>query len=144
MTASSTCVFCEPSNLEGKIIRHERHFISFVSTPWFRAGHSLVVPTRHVTTIAELLPEESGAIMSEIGRISALLDDGFGSGVMQKYQPTQPENGIKVNHLHFHVFPRHKEEDGLFPVPKPNDFTGFSQPSSDDIQQLVLKLRSPK
>lgn len=141
MIINNACVFCDPSNLEGKIVRHEPHFISFVSTPWFRAGHSLVIPTRHVTTIAELDPDESAAIMIEIGRISAALDDGFGTGIMQKYQPLQAENGIKVNHLHFHIFPRRKDEDGLFPVPEPNDFTGFSQPTSDDIRHFVQKLR---
>lgn len=141
MTKNNTCVFCDLPNLEGKIIRRERHFISFISTPWFRAGHSLVIPTRHTTTIAELNPDEASAIMTEIGRISAALDDGFGTGVMQKYQPLQAENGIKVNHLHFHIFPRRKDEDDLFPVPEPNDFTGFSQPTGDDIKNFVKKLR---
>jgi len=69
-----------------------------------------------------------------------MLDEGFGTGVMQKYQPLQPENGVKVNHLHFHVFPRREQEQGLFPTPEPNDFTGFTVPTCEDIRQLINKL----
>lgn len=75
--------------------------------------------------------------MGEIGRLSSLVDKGFGTGVMQKYQPTQAENGIKVNHLHFHVFPRVENETGLFPVPIPNDFSGFTPPSRQQIKELL-------
>jgi ATP adenylyltransferase len=140
MAMSRECVFCEPSDLEERIIRRGRHCLSIVSNPWFRAGHSLVIPERHIATIAELRPDESVAIMAEIGRISLILDDGFGTGLMQKYQPLQSENGIKVNHLHFHIFPRQKDEENLFPAPEPNSFRGFSAPSSADIQEYVQKL----
>lgn len=140
MTMSKECVFCEPSDMEKRVIRYRRYFFSVVSNPWFRAGHSLVIPERHITTIAELHPDESAAIMAEIGRLSLLLDDGHGTGLMQKYQPLQTQNGIKVNHLHFHVFPRQKDEEHLFPVPEPNSFKGFNTPSDADIEAYVQKL----
>ncbi len=114
--------------------------MSFVSRPWFREGQCLVVPTRHITTLAELTVEEAVVIMGELGRLSMLLDDGFGTGVMQKYQPLQADNGIKVSHLHFHVFPR-TEDEALFPVPEPNSFAGFIMPPEDTVKALVEGLR---
>lgn len=60
---------------------------------------------------------------------------------MQKYQPLQKENGVKQNHLHFHVFPRMKDESQLFPVPQPNDFSGFYTPTEDEISVLINKLK---
>lgn len=138
MSESKLCVFCSKDFGTGLV--HENELVtSFVSRPWFRKNHCLVIPNRHVVTIGELTSDESIEIMREIGRLSQALDNGFGTGVMQKYQPLQMENGIKVNHLHFHVFPRVKDEAGLFPVPEPNDFKGFFLPTEEEIKSVVAK-----
>jgi diadenosine tetraphosphate (Ap4A) HIT family hydrolase len=81
--------------------------------------------------------------MQELGRLLVLLDEGFGTGIMQKYQPLQTENGIKVNHLHFHIFPREEIEDNLFPTPMPNSFQGFRDPKPAEIKEMVDRLRKP-
>lgn len=99
------------------------------------------MPNRHIVSAGELSPEEGAAIMGELGRLSLKLDDGFGTGIMQKYQPLQAENGIKVSHLHFHIFPRVEDEPGLFPVPQPNTFDGFTIPSDDEVLAIVDALR---
>lgn len=132
------CPFCAKEFI-ARTLHTSELMSSFVSRPWFRDGHCLVIPNRHVTTISELTPKESQEIMGEIGRLSAILDNGFGTGVMQKYQPLQAENGIKVHHLHFHVFPRREEESDLFPAPQPNDFTGFSLPTDQQIKSVLIK-----
>lgn len=139
--ALDSCVFCSRGKLQQEIIRSNDLCTSLVSRPWFRSGQCLVIPNRHIVTVEELEPHESSAIMAELGRLGALLNEGFGSGIMQKYQPLQRENGIKVNHLHFHIIPRHEHEHGLFPVPEPNDFAGFSHPTDEEVAALVQKLR---
>lgn len=141
MTAEN-CNFCDRTSLESRIIRSDELFTSVVSRPWFRAGQCLVIPNRHITTPVELEREEGAAIMSELGRLSLALDVGFGTGIMQKFQPQQSENGIKMNHLHFHVFPRVEHETGLFPVPEPNTFEGFSTPSDEEVAVIIEKLRA--
>jgi diadenosine tetraphosphate (Ap4A) HIT family hydrolase len=135
------CAFCDRPTLEWRTIRSEELFTSFVSRPWFREGQSLVIPNRHLVNTSELSPEEGAAIMGELGRLSLKLDEGFGSGIMQKYQPLQAENGIKVNHLHFHIFPRLANEAGLFPVPQPNTFDGFTVPSEDEVIAIAEALK---
>jgi diadenosine tetraphosphate (Ap4A) HIT family hydrolase len=142
MPSKDTCPFCDRPNLASRTIRSQQAFSSFVSDPWFRAGQCLVIPNRHVTTLADLTAQEGAAIMTELGRLSDRLDTGYGYGIMQKYQPRQPDNGIKVSHLHFHVFPRFDYEAKLlFPVPEPNSFDGFSRPSDEEVAALVQKLR---
>jgi diadenosine tetraphosphate (Ap4A) HIT family hydrolase len=135
------CAFCYRPSLEWRTIRSEKLFTSFVSRPWFRTGQSLVIPNRHLVNPSELSLEEGASIMGELGRLSLKLDEGFGTGIMQKYQPLQTENGIKVNHLHFHIFPRIADEEGLFPVPQPNTFDGFTVPSDDEVIAVADALR---
>lgn len=141
MTNPENCAFCDTSNLEWRLISEEELLVSFVSRPWFRPGHCLVVPKRHITTPAELESGEAATIMKELGRLATKLDEGYGSGIMQKYQPLQAENGVKVSHLHFHVFPRTANEENLFPTPEPNSFDGFIMPSDEEVQSLAASLR---
>lgn len=139
----NSCDFCNIGIFEGegRLIQEHELFFSVVSWPNFRIGQCLVVPRRHTETPQELTAEEGGAIIMELGRLGTLVDQGYGTGILQKYQPTQPENGIKMNHLHFHTFPRIENEPGLFPVPEPNSFDGFFKPDLLDIQKLAQELR---
>lgn len=134
------CAFCDPNETAWRTIHAGKLFISFVSNPRFREGQCLVVPRRHIVSVGELTPEEGAALMAELGRLSLLLDRGFGTGIMQKYQPQQAENGIKVSHLHCHVFPRFEHESGLFPVPEPNNFDGFETAPREEIAALARSL----
>lgn len=135
------CAFCDRPSLEWRTIRSEELFTSFVSRSWFRQSQCLVIPNKHLVNLGELSPEEGATIMCELGRLSLKLDKGFGTGIMQKYQPLQAENGIKVDHLHFHVFPRLEDEPGLFPVPQPNTFDGFITPTDDEVKAVAEALR---
>jgi histidine triad (HIT) family protein len=138
------CVFCDHDRIVAAgsaVIRNQNLFLSFTSNPGFRDGHVLVIPRRHVEKIDKLTDDESAAIMAEIGRLSKLFDCGFGTGLMQKFQPTQSENDVKVNHLHFHVFPRVENERGLFPVPEPNSFDGFHLIDKVEAERLADSLK---
>lgn len=140
MSEANNCAFCDEQEIGWRTIRKTDHARSFVSNPRFREGQVLVVPNRHIITPAELENDEAAEIMMEIGRLGVLLDNGYGTGTMQKYQPLQAENGIKVSHLHFHVFPRLENEAGLFPVPDPNTFDGFELAGREEITQLAESL----
>jgi diadenosine tetraphosphate (Ap4A) HIT family hydrolase len=141
MSVETTCAFCDAASLEWRTIRSGELFLSFVSTPWFRPGQCLVIPNRHVAAPHELTREEGAEIMQELGRLGLALDNGFGTGIMEKFMPQQAENGIKMNHLHYHVFPRQAEEDNLFPTPEPNSFEGFVMPTDDEVRALAEALR---
>lgn len=131
------CRFCNLKGQESRIIKTSEYMISLVPKHSFRNRHCLVIPRRHVTQINQLSNEDSSEIIQEIGRLTDLVDLGFGSGVMQKYQPLQKENGIKMNHIHFHVFPRLQDDNALFPVPEPNTFEGLRETSSEDLSNLL-------
>jgi diadenosine tetraphosphate (Ap4A) HIT family hydrolase len=143
------CVFCDTDNLEWRIIRSEELCYSVVSVPQFRPGHVLVVPrkgpddARHATTRAEVGYHQGAQMYREVGRLQLLLDQGYGHGTMQKFQPTQRDNHVKQSHLHEHVFPRQPDEQMLFPVPEPNtlDFDGFYVPTNEEVMMLAESLR---
>jgi len=136
------CNWCQNIDLEWRTLQKTSLLRSFVSKPWFRDGHCLVTPIRHISSVEELEVDEATAVMLELGRLTKLLDKGYGTGIMQKYMPLQAENGVKVDHLHFHVFPRQKEEQGLFPTPYPNSFNAFYQPDKQEVVELIQRLKA--
>lgn len=141
MSIKTNCAFCDIISLEWRIIRSGKLFLSLVPRHWFRKGQCLVLPKRHIEAPHELNREEGAEIMQELGRLGFAIDTGYGTGIMQKFMPQQTENGIKMNHLHYHVFPRQEHEDNLFPVPQPNSFEGFIEPSDGEVIALAKSLQ---
>lgn len=141
MNDVNQCVFCHPEVIKSQIIKIGEHSVSLVPKHSFRTNHVMVIPRRHVLEVGELSAEEAAEILLESGRLAKHIDAGYGSGVMQKYQPTQAENGIKMNHIHFHIFPRIANEQVLFPVPVPNSFDGLRETDAVTMKQLVERLQ---
>ena len=100
MSNVEDCDFCDRTNFGQRVIRTGDLFTSFVFRPWFRSGHCLVIPNEHREEIADMNSDEMSSILAEVGRLCLKLNEGYGTGMTQKYQPLQTENGIKINHLH--------------------------------------------
>ncbi len=133
------CTFCRPDEeLEKRIVNRGKGFISFFSNPRFRRDHLLVVPEYHHTSAYKMGAELLGRVAYEAESIANVVDHGYGSVVIQKSQPLQEENGIKMDHIHFHVWPRTKddEKNGVV-IPAPQSFDDFYVPSTpQEIAEL--------
>ncbi len=133
------CTFCQPDeSLEKRIVNRGKGFISFFSNPRFRRDHLLVAPEYHHTNAQKMGTQLLGRIVYEAESIANVIDHGYGSVVTQKSQPLQKENGIKMDHVHFHVWPRTKndEKNGIV-IPAPQSFDDFYVPSNpQEIAEL--------
>lgn len=70
-------------------------------------GHTLVIPRRHVASLADLTPDEACALWSLLAEARAALDaefhpDGYNVGINDG-----PAAGQTVMHLHVHLIPRY-------------------------------------
>lgn len=137
------CVFCDHEGLKPVTVNRTASFLSIVSNPRFRPNHLLVIPTEHVEQMIELPRVVLGRMMAEAAILASRVDDGYGTVITQKFQPRLNENGVKVNHLHIHVWPRLADEEHV-PIPAPQSFDEFERNvSAADIlatQQRVLRL----
>jgi diadenosine tetraphosphate (Ap4A) HIT family hydrolase len=102
---SESCPFCQ--RVEGGAV--ERATLLAASFPDafpVAAGHTLVVPRRHVASYFELLPEEVAALWALVGEVQSVLaarlaPDGWNVGVN-----IGAAGGQTVDHVHIHVIPR--------------------------------------
>lgn len=138
MASAENCAFCSPEQLQERVIRLGELVVSFLSKPAYRPGQTLVIPRRHVKSIEELTDPEIVAVMREVGRVGKILNLSYGWESHQKVAPQQVGNGIAMEHMHYHVVPKH-ESDEVFAVPE--SLEAFYIPTDKEIAYYVHKLQ---
>lgn len=98
------CPFCY---LEASSVQLENDYaVAFLDGFPVTAGHTLVVPKRHIASVCDLPEEEQGAVWSLVTQVRAKLlaelkPDGFNIGLNDGTAA-----GQTVMHAHVHVIPR--------------------------------------
>ena len=84
--------------------------VAFLDKSPLFPGHTLVVPVRHVDTLADLAPQEIGPYFERVQAIAAAMPDAFDCG--GTFVANNNVVSQSVPHLHVHVVPRTRG-DGL-------------------------------
>ncbi len=114
MTANANCPFC---HLGKRVIQSNEHASVFLSNPHKVPGHFLVTPKRHIEKPWELTEDELKDIFALIFFVEQRIIGELGEGcdIRQNYRPFMQQGRVKIDHVHFHVYPR-SEEDYLYQV----------------------------
>jgi histidine triad (HIT) family protein len=110
--AASDCVFCDiiAGRAEASIVYRDDHHVAFLDRRPLFEGHTLLVPTQHVVTLADLPRDDVGPFFTLTQRLSVAVPkamESAGSFVAMNNIVSQ-----SVAHLHCHVVPRNFK-DGL-------------------------------
>ncbi len=108
------CVFCKivRGEIPAERVYENESFLAFLDAQPCAAGHTLIVPKRHVAFITDLSAAEAPlfveAIQEVIGRIEPRVHaEGFTLGINHG-----PAAHPGVKHFHFHVIPRFLGDGG--------------------------------
>jgi histidine triad (HIT) family protein len=96
------CVLTGSDDLSNLIL--ENDLALAIAEGYFREGHCTVIAKRHITSISEMTEDEWRDVTALIAEVSKALET--------KYQCDKTyllSIGDKVNHLHFHLIPKHKD-----------------------------------
>jgi histidine triad (HIT) family protein len=99
------CPFCAltgSDDLSNLIL--ENDLALAIAESYFREGHCTVITKRHITSISEMTEDEWHGVTALIAEVSRALET--------KYQCDKTyllSIGDLVNHLHFHLIPKHKD-----------------------------------
>ena len=106
------CVFCDV--VAGRVaaleVLRDDVAVAFLDHRPLFPGHTLVVPLRHVVTLADLEPHEVGPYFERVQSIAAAMPEAFGAG--GTFVANNNVVSQSVPHLHVHVVPRTRG-DGL-------------------------------
>lgn len=108
MPAVAECVFCELQEENDRpILVCTRSFFAVNDRYPVNAGHTLIIPFRHVSRLRDLTVEEFGELRDILETVQDELAvqnaEGFNIGVNEGEVA-----GQTVPHLHIHVIPRYR------------------------------------
>lgn len=106
------CIFCGVASggIDAEVVFADDHAVAFLDRAPVFLGHVLVVPRRHVVTLADLAAEELAPYFAVVQRVSATMPAALGcDGTFVAMNNVVSQS---VAHLHTHVVPR-RRKDGL-------------------------------
>ncbi|MCU4184888.1 HIT family protein [Acidiferrimicrobium sp. IK] len=106
------CIFdrIRDGDAPGHLVVDEADVIAFLDARPLFPGHTLVVPRRHVATLAELDEATASAVWDVGRRVAAALRPAVGAD--GAFLALNDEVSQSVAHVHLHVVPR-RRKDGL-------------------------------
>lgn len=112
MSPSAECAFCAIARGErpASIVAEGEHTIAFLDRAPLFEGHTLLIPRRHLVTLADLPRELLGPLFAEAQRLAAAMHDAFGAA--GSFVAMNNVISQSVPHFHVHVVPRNRK-DGL-------------------------------
>jgi diadenosine tetraphosphate (Ap4A) HIT family hydrolase len=108
MTAEE-CPFCNLNTERNRVLKEGKLVHVIVSNPSLMQGHTLVLPKRHVSMLAELTVDERAELLETAIHFQQKIKTVFQSGcdLLQHDRPFMPATKVSVpGHLHVHLRPR--------------------------------------
>lgn len=108
------CIFCKIINKEisSQIVFENDRTLSVLDVQPISPGHTLVLPKNHVENILDMEKSAVSPFFEDVRGVvsiieSSLKPDGFTLGINHG-----KASGQAVDHLHFHIVPRWKNDGG--------------------------------
>ena len=104
---SGVCVFCEiVRGLQpASIVWEDDLTMAFIDLRQFHAGHTLVIPRKHLPDIRELDYTTGAALMASVTRIARAVTAAFPNQGLSLWHSVGEAADQEVPHLHVHVHP---------------------------------------
>ena len=133
------CYFCnmiEKNQIDNLIIENDYAFAT--GENYFREGHCTVVVKKHIESISDIESDGYFSVFDLIKKVSKALE--------KKYDCEKTyllSIGDEVNHLHFHLIPKHKDKSsmGVYCFQKLVETEGKPEPSDSEKSLLVNQLK---
>ncbi len=101
----NTCPFC-PEKIQESAFASENGFLALYNHSPILAGHSLVVPIRHVSSLFELSEDEISTFFSFARKVTGFLTQTYAADAYDWSLQEGEAAGQSVEHLHLHIIPR--------------------------------------
>ena len=99
------CIFCKivGGSIPAKKIREDEHLLAFHDIDPKAPKHILVIPKKHIGSLAEAKPGDEALLGRLLLAVSEIAhEQGLGNGYRVVIS-TGPEGGQTVGHLHIHL-----------------------------------------
>lgn len=135
---TSDCVFCNIAarRSAASVVHEDALTLACIDLRQFHAGHTLVIPRRHLADVRELDAESGAALMATLVRVSHAVSAEFPNQGLSIWHSIGEAAFQEVAHLHFHVHPRLIGDEVLRIYP-----AAPATPERDVLEQYADRLR---
>lgn len=136
MTKSKDCIFCKilKGKLEASLVYRDEVCAAFMDIQPVNPGHVLVVPVRHVASLADLKDKEGVEMFRLAQRLAAALrQSGVKCEGVNLLLADGEAAGQEVFHAHLHVIPRHEGDGFGFTFPP----RYFQKPERKELNEIA-------
>ncbi len=138
--ATEGCVFCEaverPASESPLVVCRGRHAFVILNLYPYNNGHLMVVPNRHVGSLADAAPAELQELMELTRQAEMALDEVYHpQGLNLGMNLGRPAGGGVADHLHMHVVPRWNGDTNFMTV------VGTVRVLPETLEQAAERLR---
>ncbi len=136
---SEECIFCQvvAGEAEASVVYEDDTTMAFMDIRQTNAGHTLIVPRRHIRDIYELDDDTAAAVIAATARVARAVRDAFNPDGINIWQSNGAAAGQEVFHIHFHVLPRGNDDGLLKFYPSKPDY-----PSRRVLDERAAKIRA--
>ena len=109
------CVFCDIASgkIAASIAFEDELTMAFVDFRQFHAGHTLVIPRRHLRDVRELDYATGAALMATVSRVTRAVGAIFPNEGLSLWHSIGEAAFQEVPHLHIHIHPRFHDDEVL-------------------------------
>lgn len=110
--SSTDCIFCAivAKTTPASIAYEDEFSIAFLDLRQFSPGHTLLIPRKHVVDVRELDEETGGHFMAALSKVTRAVSAAFPNQGISIWHSIGPAAFQEVPHLHFHIHPRHLDD----------------------------------
>jgi diadenosine tetraphosphate (Ap4A) HIT family hydrolase len=139
----TACVFCEiaAERKPASLVHQDGRLLAFMSNAPVNAGHLLVIPRLHATSLADLEPDVGADLFRVAQRLGAALRRStLRCEALTLFLADGEAASQLVPHVHLHVIPR-SVGDGFKLNPKGGVTTWENMPSREDLDAAAGAVR---
>ena len=133
------CVFCKiiKGQIPSSKIYEDDYSLAFLDIGPFTKGHSIVVPKNHYVNLLDFPEDEMKNYFSALKKVTTKIKVNLEADGVNIMQNNFKAAGQVVNHLHFHVIPRWKN-DRAFPIRVKK-----LELSEEELSEILKKINTP-
>jgi len=121
--------------IPAEIVYEDADTLAFLDVKPIAPGHTLVVPKRPVVSIFDADDETLAVVMRAVRKIAPAVRDAVGAHGVHINSNHGTAAGQIVDHLHFHIIPRHSRSEYSF-------WPQQEYPSGDVAAAIAAQIRA--
>jgi histidine triad (HIT) family protein len=131
------CIFCKiaSGSIPSSKVYENDDTLSFLDINPASKGHLLIIPKKHRENISELTEKEVLSFFNAVKKITEAMPDVLDASEFNVLMNHGKNAGQVINHVHFHIIPRRKE-DGLSMSKWP-----FQKYSGEHLNEIAGRFR---